>query len=574
MKHLAAVLFFLIVRLLPATGQDRQGGQSHNPGRVLSYQELLGEMLNCKDSIYRLSHATLQLDVNKDERFLSLDTRSLAALDTLTVKVGVEMEDVVIAGENPLVLSNIVFENPFSYLENTRSRNALVFNRVRFLSDLEVKMENESTELKLGFFESDFLGAVEIESSGAIYLEDCHFNDQELDHASDPVTWSIVLNNAESVLGMDNCRFHRRHKEDEFKFYSRDVYSIKLFDNEFDANFDLSESTIKDLTLNGNTFGGLVDLTNLEFGSAKSEFGLSPMSKRICVYSNGDTLWLPTTVAAFADTVAVERFFAVYRKLIDHYQIRGNRKAYNLTYTEMKDYETLYMHYDYRQNPNLENWFTWKMNQFLATFSDYGTTPVKAIIYALRVILYFALFFFLFGNEWDTITREKLMARIRLLSTYFRSPQSLAKLYTEQSKPKYESYEDFMRYMKEGETELPRFFRWLSKPLYRLSTVVIVLRNRVLRKTEFLDGKWVDMDKKRKRRTAFWTGIYLIGYIITAIVLRILNALTLSVNSFTTLGFGEIPTRGMARYGAIAEGFIGWFLLTIFSVSLISQLLQ
>jgi hypothetical protein len=51
----------------------------------------------------------------------------------------------------------------------------------------------------------------------------------------------------------------------------------------------------------------------------------------------------------------------------------------------------------------------------------------------------------------------------------------------------------------------------------------------------------------------------------------LLNAFTLSLNAFVTLGFGEIPTRGVARYVTIAEGFLGWFLLTLFSVALISQ---
>lgn len=55
--------------------------------------------------------------------------------------------------------------------------------------------------------------------------------------------------------------------------------------------------------------------------------------------------------------------------------------------------------------------------------------------------------------------------------------------------------------------------------------------------------------------------------------IHILNALTLSLNAFTTLGFGDIPTHGAARYVTIVQGFIGWFLLTIFSVSLINQVL-
>jgi hypothetical protein len=55
--------------------------------------------------------------------------------------------------------------------------------------------------------------------------------------------------------------------------------------------------------------------------------------------------------------------------------------------------------------------------------------------------------------------------------------------------------------------------------------------------------------------------------------LSFVNALTLSLNAFTTLGFGNIPTHGLARYVCVVQGFIGWFLLSIFTVALISQAL-
>lgn len=55
--------------------------------------------------------------------------------------------------------------------------------------------------------------------------------------------------------------------------------------------------------------------------------------------------------------------------------------------------------------------------------------------------------------------------------------------------------------------------------------------------------------------------------------LSLVNALTLSLNSFVTLGFGTIPTKGSARYVCILQGFIGWFLLSIFTVALINQVL-
>ncbi len=55
--------------------------------------------------------------------------------------------------------------------------------------------------------------------------------------------------------------------------------------------------------------------------------------------------------------------------------------------------------------------------------------------------------------------------------------------------------------------------------------------------------------------------------------ISLINAITLSLNSFVTLGFGTIPTTGVARYVCILQGFIGWFLLSIFTVSLINQIL-
>lgn len=56
-------------------------------------------------------------------------------------------------------------------------------------------------------------------------------------------------------------------------------------------------------------------------------------------------------------------------------------------------------------------------------------------------------------------------------------------------------------------------------------------------------------------------------------VLSLINAITLSLNAFVTLGFGNIPSKGLARYVCVVQGFIGWFLLSIFTVALFNQVL-
>lgn len=74
----------------------------------------------------------------------------------------------------------------------------------------------------------------------------------------------------------------------------------------------------------------------------------------------------------------------------------------------------------------------------------------------------------------------------------------------------------------------------------------------------------------KSKKKSFFGPIIVVG---GSLLLTVVNAITLSINSFVTLGFGSVPTKGFARYLCIVEGFIGWFLLSIFTVALINQVL-
>lgn len=60
------------------------------------------------------------------------------------------------------------------------------------------------------------------------------------------------------------------------------------------------------------------------------------------------------------------------------------------------------------------------------------------------------------------------------------------------------------------------------------------------------------------------------------LVVKFLNSFILSLNHFVVIGFGSQPEDGdkFAMYLSIIEGIIGWFLLTIFTITLLSQVLQ
>lgn len=64
-----------------------------------------------------------------------------------------------------------------------------------------------------------------------------------------------------------------------------------------------------------------------------------------------------------------------------------------------------------------------------------------------------------------------------------------------------------------------------------------------------------------------------VGKMLWLLLINFINAFTLSINAFVTLGFGTIPTKGLPRYVCVIQGFLGWFLLSLFSVALINQVL-
>ena len=147
-------------------------------------------------------------------------------------------------------------------------------------------------------------------------------------------------------------------------------------------------------------------------------------------------------------------------------------------------------------------------------------------------------------------------------------------IYLVEKKKELSEYEAFKKRIEDGKLELPRFFIAWSKPVYNAAMIGTKLTSKALKFTDILSGEWHSLSPSQKRWKNVQIGTYLVVGVGYDLSIRVLNALMLSINAFTTLGFGEIPIKGLPRYLAIIEGFIGWFMLTIFSVSLISQLLN
>ncbi len=282
----------------------------------------------------------------------------------------------------------------------------------------------------------------------------------------------------------------------------------------------------------------------------------------------------------YLDTVRVQDIdvynaeLALRGRFYNYYKSRHETEAANAVYEEIKDLETQRLAFLYSQNPGFTTFFKWKINQFLKLFSAYGTEPARAITMSVYVVLAFAFVYLFFPNYWDSHGKNRIKDRFLFFHKYLRHNKGIQDVYLEEQQAELQSAYAFQQVLDKHKTEVPNFFYSAAKPLYRWSVAGTTFYAKLLSRVDFLKGSWKETEpKKRKLRTAL-TIVVLVFALIYDIFIKILNALMLSINTFTTLGFGEIPIKGLPRYLAIIQGFIGWFMLTIFSVSLISQLLN
>jgi hypothetical protein len=362
----------------------------------------------------------------------------------------------------------------------------------------------------------------------------------------------------------------------------------------------LGNSDIPDLNISKNHFdnyvlGNFSDLINSHFLSwpqfsgkliddgqydhyffMMNNFGIDSLDG----FTYNEERYHKNNVGHYINRVRIENDEAYYteKKLrsnfYNYFKTNQNTDYANAVYTEIKDLETDRLRYLNRVKPSFDTYFTYKINQFLKIFSAYGTKPSKAIIYSIYVILFFSFIYLFFPNSWDSHGKKRIMNRFRFFTKYMKRDAGFHEVYLEEKKEDLLEYEDFKKYMEASGKSIPPFFLATALPLYRWAVSGTYLSSSFLKRIDVMQGTWEDVPEDKR----WWKGILLIGAFIIAIIydliIKMLNALMLSINTFTTLGFGEIPIRGLPRYLAIIQGFIGWFMLTIFSVSLISQLLN
>jgi hypothetical protein len=623
MKKFLNFLTLALLLLSSFSGISQEFDGNYTP---ISYTQLFDRIAAETDTVFRLSDHIVEYNESTDSLFsISYDSSIVVAkrTETLIIDKAIELNNVhfetsIIQGANGSIeLKGGLINIRFNQKVSIESMLNLLIIRCEFMD--EVSISRGRFSLRIGdYYQGNNMSI----PNGIIVNENTfHANTTLLFvnlEKEDGLTSSVIIDGNKFILDkpMDDGIpevFISSRDTDSFSF-TNNVFgnkaSIRINDrgnmtttitnNDFrlnNASFLLDKgSENRAFDFSENTFKGIIELSidelndkhNVDFeqfnGKAISSEGFSP-------YLNTQDIPYSTSVSKrlqILDSLKVKYFHeerARTSKSLDaevlmrgmffkHYKNQFNNKKANLVYVEMKNLETERLQYEYVTDPTFETFFSLQINRFLKTFSAYGTNPAKAVVFSAYVILTFALVYLFFPNHWDSHGKNRIMDRYRFFLKYVNRDSGIHEVYLEEQKQDLLNAEDFKTYLLEQGKTAPKFFMATAMPLYKWSVAGTRTFSWFLEKMDFLKGKWSETEpSKQSGKSVLLITAFLIA-LTYDILIKMLNALMLSINTFTTLGFGEIPIKGLPRYLAIIQGFIGWFMLTIFSVSLISQLLN
>lgn len=527
-----------------------------------------------------------------------LDKRFVAGGPPVIVRKGVEFHDCIFPTAYWYLLRNVVFEDIVGF----RGCQSLqgIFKDCTFKHHLYIY----STQVEFFEFEGcTFHHGIEITASKVadhMSFSNCAFS-QNSDWIRNPRVHEgqNVIKNLPPVppffellnrvdpfdLSFDSCIFHL----DE-RLPDREKYMINLGNSAFNsfnfthcaANVPLNLSftavdnqlSIHDCNLHGSI---LAEAFNFNTSNAKVEWQ-SLSGDKIAIYDPEQKLLLDGgNIEQFRSNFGFNTLISTYALFYSSYREQGNRLSANACYNEWKDVETAYLAYLYEKDPNFQVYFQWLMNVFLKTFCDYGTNPVKSMIWSFWVLLGFGMFYFFFPRHCGIRSRISIPLRMQNYARWFTEGKQLVTILEDHHDE--ENYVDeerdaFMQFLKDHKQKLPAYFgvggwRWI-----RVDSLYFRFQKAIYGSFDKTLGPWRTQQPVKRVVANIGFSLILLTHVLTQLAIHLLDAFTNSLNAFTQLGFGEIPFQGMAKYMAVLEGFVGWFLLSIFSVALISQIIQ
>ena len=582
---LLLVLLIVFACATPILAQDYE--------RRISISEWIAEMENSKDSVYYLYDTEVYFDDDQDSLYSWQQPRTPEE-DTLSrrdihIRPMVVVESSKLPTSTTIVLSHLIFHQNITF-SHTQGASQTIFFQCTFEKGLDLINSELGT---LQFTYSEILQRVavaELEIS-LLSFSNCKLstdasvvrssNTYGFERAGQNFQYLFFLSQTDkkiNVFHIGECTLLPTEVKPVIAFQGGLYDMIYLDETDFkETIIDFIACSVKEsLAVQNCHFNQPIGAQQFSFPLNNTSFywGQLDTTGLGLYYDYSQPPVDHQTDSLASDIYVFNALKGSYSKFHSMYRTQGDLESANAAYIQMKDMETGKYRYLYQQDADLQAWFNWRFNQFLKYFSAYGTHPVQSLIFSMWTILLFAALYFFFPSDWDKINRAFLIQQHRKIMQYFSSEQKLEDFYTESHQAYFDSFEAYKRELKDGKGELPGFILAIGRPLYLLSVIKHRFLKFIYRRIEVLKGRWKDLRPKRKAYVSLVTVVSLLLYASYLIAVRSLNSITLSINVFSTLGFGAIPVKGVTRYITIVEGFIGWFLLSIFSVSLIGQMLQ
>jgi len=358
--------------------------------------------------------------------------------------------------------------------------------------------------------------------------------------------------------------------------------NMALINNHFGCNINLTKTAVQNqFLLNDSYISGkiIIDAFNLNPTNTRIQWS-SVANNKISVYDKRGNLINGAMRSQIKDEVLFNNLISCYANFYMVFKTQGNRMFANSCYVEWKNIETDFLRNTYSQKEG-NAYFNYLMNVFLREFCDYGTNPLKSIYISVWVLIAFGLVYFIspFRVNYNHDGNQKpasLYSKLSMYARYFSEETSLKAIYLEnnpQTSPKNDAWEYAKLVVEKGE-DMPRFFRWIAFPLAWWRKFKQQASIQFYGFIDRFPQQWREFSKTQKIKAfLIFGGLMFLDFVYFTLI-RAVDSLTLSLNVFSTLGFGEVPVKGVIRYFTVIEGFVGWFLLSIFSVSLISQIIQ
>lgn len=438
--------------------------------------------------------------------------------------------------------------------------------------------------MKKNIFRSQTLFECDLE-----YLEivDCSFTagkQQYLDKDTEKQHYQLEISEINiSSLHIENNTFSNSDFENVFSLdmYKLETENLYMYKNKMFV-MDISFAEIeKSLLIDSLYVEKYIGIQNLDFPETNTNipwnnFGGEKLS--IFVEVENDILWpyQAKNDEQLSDNLLYNDLLSAYTKLNTLYHDRGDITSANASYVEIKDLETRRQAYIQSINPSLNNYINYNLNVFLKFFSDYATNPGKSLKLSLWAILIFTGLYMIFFSSWDKINFNFLVVQYDRLSLYISSDKKIHEVYINKGDDKLVYKNIKHKYLK-SKKKVPRLLKIFGKFIFCLGNLRHNIIPNLLRLFNFQSDSWESITSPwQKTKSVLIITLITILFLAYILIVKFFNSFILSINSFFVIGFGALPEEdeGIAMYLSIIEGIIGWFLLTIFTITLLSQVLQ